>query len=97
MARSYVPTSAQRRVLQAIDYCTAPDMPADGWGEVFSHFDAHGESDDNPAHYLVMRNFDASVKVCKANGWISVVEDDVGVAIALTDAGRAALDGKRGR
>jgi hypothetical protein len=52
------PTSAQLRVLLALDACTAPDMPADGWGEVFTHYE---RANGTPSS-LEMHNFDASAE-----------------------------------
>lgn len=79
----FTPTNAQLRLLRAIDRCTAPDNPADGWGEVYSHFD---ESHGTPSA-LAMATFDRISNACIRRGWVVVDE----ASVNLTDAGRAAL------
>lgn len=87
-----IPTPAQVRLLRAVDACSAPESPADEWGEVFSYFDPRGDRDDNPARYLVMRNFDLTAKACEQRGWIRADEDG---RVSLTDTGRARLRAAR--
>jgi hypothetical protein len=73
--------------------CAAPfetaESPADGWGEVYTHFDrARGTPTS-----LEMRNFDRTSDACVRLGWVQA--DDLG--IRLTDKGCAALhDAGRG-
>lgn len=80
------PTPAQIRVLLAVDACSAPDMPADGWGEVYTHYD---RANGTPSS-LEMRNFDRSGDACKARGWLRDAD-----GIELTDAGREVLRSRR--
>ena len=80
-------TAARLRMLRAIDACSSPDMPADSWGEVYTHYD------DVPAGHraapLAMRNFDRVGAACERDGLIVVERPLFG--ISLTIAGRAAL------
>jgi hypothetical protein len=74
------PSNAQMRLLRAVNACSAPDSPAEGWGEVYSHFD---RANGTPSS-LEMRNFDRTAWACERHGWLKVDKDG---SIALTDAG----------
>jgi hypothetical protein len=89
-ARTAKPTSAQLRVLQAVEACSSPSDPADGWGEVFTHFD---RANGTPSS-LEMRNFDRSADACVRLGWLRANE---GEGIALTETGSAVILAERAR
>jgi hypothetical protein len=78
------PTNAQLRLLRAVARCSSPDSPADGWDEVYTHFD---ESNGTPSA-LAMANFDRIGDACEKRGWITVEPE---ASIALTDAGRTLI------
>lgn len=77
------PSRAQIRVLKAVAACSTPDSPADGWGDVFTHYD---RANGTPLQFE-MRNFDRSSDVCVRVGWLRYDKDE---GISLTDKGRAA-------
>jgi len=77
-------------VLRAVDAATAPDDPADGWGEIWTHFN---EAEGTPSQFAML-NFDRSAAACQREGWLSVEDDERSRWISLTPAGRAALKEK---
>lgn len=76
-------TPAQLRLLRAVDACSSPDSPAEGWGEIYTHY----SSKPGTPSSLEMRNFDRISDACEKKGLLRVAENE----IDLTDAGRAAL------
>lgn len=73
------PTKAQLRILFAVEIVD----PADGWGDIFTHYD---KARGTPSS-LEMRNFDRSSDACIKRGWLRVEDNE----ISLTDAGRKIL------